>query len=890
MDDKQNQSLLSRRGTGSGWPIILMVGLSVLFFLRGPDFVWKMWDHLADPGDAVFTSWLLAWDNHAVLTPGASLWDAPILFPAKNTFALSENMVGNLPISLPVYLLTGNPTLAANCVLIFAFIFSALAVFLLVRRLTGSTLAGLVSGILFSFNPYRWEHACHLQLLPFYWSVFALYFAHAYLTSQKARHWIWMLVMVVGQYYACIYNGTMLAIFLSTMLAVFLLSLAVQRGPDRQTLSLGRLAILVVLSLPLLALILWPLAGPYLRASADWGMVRTLAENKMFSVNPFGFILPARAFSHYDFLRSNVPMYGTPEGLVFLGITPWLLAFVGVAFLLRRGTRKVGDTTHDPAAGPSNVESGSPFSSVDLRIGRIYILLALFMMVLMMGPYIQLDDPVVNLRIPGVASFTGENVDLRVNLPFRYLYAVVPGAKALRVPARFAQFLLLALVVVAGFGVARLERRLKTRRRVYAWVIGLGFLILLLYDYQVSAGFATYSPPPAQFPAVYRYLNQSPKKVLLELPFGVGGRPESWHSYRYLHYQTAHWRPKVDGLTSFLPEGLGTLSEKTGGAPSDEALRLIAATPAETVVIHLDYYRPEHRAGWETADLRPFGFSFAGRFEDAVVWERSGGPAGQPGLALSQVIVLVRGQERHLLLCARRSDEARPWLFLGEPMGQLTVTGTDKAGVSVESEGRIRIPAYVPADSPLIVMPGKLPAELDTIRSITFRHRLLGERKIDGSKVAVLPFEKTSASDVSGLAARIEAAPVDQLRSPFVAGRALRVQWRVQNTGKAVWLPVGVGDGNSCLDKYGVVYLAISWYPAEGIPEGAPQSGAVKRQVVPVSKLLLPGEETTVATEIEPPAEPGRYLLAADMLSQCVCWFGAVSPGQAVVQHVEVRP
>jgi len=153
MEHREKPSFLSRWKGGLAGQIILVIALSGLFFLRGPDFVWKLWDHLADPGDAVFTSWLLAWDAHALLTPGVSLWDAPILFPAANTLALSENMLGNIPVTLPAYLLTDNATFAANCLVIFAFVFSAVALFLLVRRLTGSFLAGLVSAICFPSTP-----------------------------------------------------------------------------------------------------------------------------------------------------------------------------------------------------------------------------------------------------------------------------------------------------------------------------------------------------------------------------------------------------------------------------------------------------------------------------------------------------------------------------------------------------------------------------------------------------------------------------------------------------------------------------------------------------------------------------------------------------------------
>src|SRR5207247_5572660 len=68
---------------------------------------------------------------------------------------------------------------------------------------------------------------------------------------------------------------------------------------------------------------------------------------------------------------------------------------------------------------------------------------ALLALLLALGPTLNLDSY-------GQGS-TG------IPLPYSWLYDVVPGFNALRVPGRFGQLLMLGLAVLAGYGTARLS-------------------------------------------------------------------------------------------------------------------------------------------------------------------------------------------------------------------------------------------------------------------------------------------------------------------------------------------------------------------------------------------------------------------------------------------------
>ena len=60
---------------------------------------------------------------------------------------------------------------------------------------------------------------------------------------------------------------------------------------------------------------------------------------------------------------------------------------------------------------------------------------------------------------------------------------------------------------------------------------------------------AAYLTPGGPVPAVYRYLRSLPEgTVVAELPF-----TELWYNTRYLLFSTYHWKPLVNGFTSFFP-------------------------------------------------------------------------------------------------------------------------------------------------------------------------------------------------------------------------------------------------------------------------------------------------------------------------------------------------
>jgi hypothetical protein len=154
--------------------LALLAFCALTVFMTSPLF-FHMHDHTVFfPVDHLLTTWILAWDYHALISHPLELFDANIFYPARNSLALSEHMMGNLPIFAPVMWLTQNPILAANSVIFASFVLAAVAMFVLVQYWTGSFAAAFIAGCIYAFTPLRFGQLGKLQLLSVQWAPLAL--------------------------------------------------------------------------------------------------------------------------------------------------------------------------------------------------------------------------------------------------------------------------------------------------------------------------------------------------------------------------------------------------------------------------------------------------------------------------------------------------------------------------------------------------------------------------------------------------------------------------------------------------------------------------------------------------------------------------------------------
>lgn len=673
---------------------VLAVGACV-YFAQGPSYTRHPTTHLADARDSVLNEWILAWDAHAMTQPDARIWDAPIFYPARGALAFSEAMLGNLWISAPVQWLTGNAVLAANALVFASFLLGMYATFLLVVRLTGDWQAGLVAGLIFSFNPCRWLEVGHLQLLPFFWAPPALLLCQRFLETRRGRYLAGVGALVVAQFYSSMYLGMILGVTLGVFVGAWL---SVRpRGRPCLRAPIDRRLMLWVAGTALVAgLALAPLAARYGRVTRVWNFSRTESDNVSFSCEPLGLLVPNAAFASYG--RLSALAAGRVQGACSLGVLPWALALVGL-FYVRRN-------------------AGLPPERV--RVAKVLAWTALACASLMLGPYLILFRR--KLEIP---------------LPYLAVYHLLPGAKGMRVPTRFVFPLLLCLAALAGFAVTEARVRLRGRSLAIRLVVPAALALALAADYAVADSPGVAPPARDALSPVYDYLARTnPGRPVLELPAQVRCQ------FLYLHAQTAHWRPLVGGESGSYTPAILEMARRTAGPPTAAATRFLALTPAQTVVVHLNLLEPALADAWLNADFSAHGFDRAGRFGDALVWERRGDPP-----AAATRLRVAAAELRPVARRFRERVEVRAvlaippgdigWRHLKRGLDDVQLSWTDADGRDHGYRARAELPAYLlPGESAPVAL-GVLPAEARRARHLRVSGGCFETRGFDVSDGAI---------------------------------------------------------------------------------------------------------------------------------------------------------
>ena len=577
------------------WPLVLHLGRA----LPG------------DLGDPLFSSWLLGWDADRLRHGLRGFWDAPILYPSRQTIAFSEHMLGIAMFVAPVIWLTGNPILGYDLAFLLTFVVAGCGMYLLARELTGRRDAAFLAGLMFAWSPLRALHVSHLQVLAWGWMPIALWGLHRFLAGQRprsakasaerpvsaerakecsakalaerggsaerggvaarslSRDSIIALAVFACAFTIQAFSNSYFIYYLALASGfVFVYALAVSSTPPPDRLrTLGWLAAASTLILLCLGAVAWA----YVSVRKQYGFRRPYDDWSMFSAN----------------LRSYVSAPDTSRlwGVVLHGDEfPERQLFPGFVTLIASAA----------ALWPGQARR---------RLAVLYGALAAAALILSLGP-----EP---------AAWSHR---LLPSGPYVWLARIVPGMDGMRVPARLGVVVLLALCVLAALGVARLLAQLQPRTRTVAVVL-LGAAIVA-EGWAVPLRMAPFDARgrPADR-AAYRWLAQQPQGSAIELPI------LEWAIAPTLTYQYAtlsHTHPIVNGYSGYG----SSLQEFLGGAASplndldrmEDALHLLAAVGVRYVLVHPADYEDPHTGADTVAAIRASPALAAEEFRsDAVV-------------------------------------------------------------------------------------------------------------------------------------------------------------------------------------------------------------------------------------------------------------------------------
>jgi hypothetical protein len=396
-----------------------------------------------DLGDPVLNTWILWWNTQA-LPFTERWWSPPVFYPSAGAFALSEHLLGISVFTAPLRLAGLNAVGCYNVALILSYWLSGLFAFLLARRLTGSTAAGLVAGVAYACAPYRAGQLSHLQVLTAQWMPLALLAGHSYLEDRRRS---WLAVFATAWLLQALSNGYYL-LFFPIYLALWLTWFVRWRTEARAGAA-------IVATLAVSSLLLVPSLLRYRDVHGSMGLSRSRGEMVLFSAH-------LDSLWHMpELLRLWPDSTGrTQEDFLFPGITVLvILLAAGVAALRSSSARGA-------------VVRRSPLLFYGATTGLMWWLA--------MGP-------------------APDEAPMQAFLRPYTLLTVLPGFSGLRAPSRFAMLGCLSLSIAAALAVRRVTR--ERGGRAGAAVTSVVVAGLLLDGWTVPVPLR---PPPGRFelPAV----------------------------------------------------------------------------------------------------------------------------------------------------------------------------------------------------------------------------------------------------------------------------------------------------------------------------------------------------------------------------------------------------
>lgn len=613
--------------TGWFWFALLLFFVCTVVFLYPYSFYAS--NTVSDAGDPLLNiSTLWRVQQHLAKGEILDLYEAAYFYPRENVLAYSEIMLPTAIISWPVAAISGNPVLSYNFAFFLAYFLTALFTFLLVKRLTGSPVAGIVSGLLFAFCQWRIHRPAHLQLLTNQWTPLVFLFLHRFWEGRRRRDIVLAAVFFAVQTLSCIYLGLIFSVGVGIALAMIYLShyqedrMAARAGSPDLTLK-RRLMQAVRPALPLilfgavaLAILVGPLY-PYYKLSPMLEKERWGSEG----ADLLGYITT----TEHDWLWGGFePLIDRGERVLFPGALAILLVLLGFAL-----TRMLPLDLNSERS--KNRMSLRRLLRVAVLVSRTclwvigFVILMRLLKVNVLGlelGFIPLRSTVRICLAAGALSLVLRKLTQNRFLPrvrdaealyvavaiagfvlslgprmwflgysygsgvFKWLAEIAPPFAGMRSIGRFGILALFAFSVLAGFAAERIQSyvgsKWANRMRLRAsWVLVLASIAscfpLMTLPHHTVPGFAS-------MPAEYKWLSEQPgEKLIMEIP--MSGR---WDT-EYMYCALFHNKSLVNGYSGWAPPEYCLLQRGLQWAfPSRWIAVLADEMGVDHILVHLD--------------------------------------------------------------------------------------------------------------------------------------------------------------------------------------------------------------------------------------------------------------------------------------------------------------
>jgi hypothetical protein len=516
------------------------------------------------PGDNFEYLYKTWWFKHALFDLGVSpLFNPNMFYPFGYQMVFSETTIANTIPALPLTVLFGE-VVAFNLTLATSFVLSGLSMYLLVLYLTGDRLAGVLSGAIFAFCPYRMAHlgAGHLPLMGTQWLPLMILYLDRMITRQTNRDalmgaFFYALGALSTWYYAYMFAGAGLVYTL------------VRSRPWRRHLRRGRLGRCCLVFALTALLLVGPFALPLTQIWKEASRPQSMHYIDQFSASPLDFVYPSVMQPIWG--RELLAHYAQDanERALYLGAAPLFLAIVALWRVRARAVKAyawLGASFAAVALGTTlHLASSRIYVSTPQWIERLFT--------------VGMGFLTSRLALYPASSFSLRMAgSIYIPLPTLLLYLFLPFFSAMRVWSRFGIITMFGVAVLAGYGFRHLDRAV-TRRSLLAGAL----LIVIMVDFAAfpyALGSSSVEPRP-----VDAWLaRQAGDWAVFEFPVI---KAMTGHS---LYMMRAHGKRIAFGYGTFFPRAFEAQRAVLEGFPGVESIKLLKSWDVRYVLVGSRYY------------------------------------------------------------------------------------------------------------------------------------------------------------------------------------------------------------------------------------------------------------------------------------------------------------
>lgn len=276
-----------------------------------------------DKGDARFNNYILEHGYKYAKGEVPDYWDAPFLYPHRNTIALSDNLLGTLPVYIFFRSLKCDKETSFQWWFLSMFALNFLGCYLALRKWSGNVLLSSCGAYIYAFSIYLLGHINHVQILPKFIAPLVLFWLWQYLSKKRIVSLAFAVTGLTYQFYCGMYLGFFLFYVMLFMIISYLVifrdtEIFKQFIQRKTALTIGGI---IVVNLALL----YPMLSHYIPVSGQLGF-RSFNEISLYLPrwSSYFFSTPeSYLWNNLSYHLRDSEVYWW-ENFLFCGILPWI--------------------------------------------------------------------------------------------------------------------------------------------------------------------------------------------------------------------------------------------------------------------------------------------------------------------------------------------------------------------------------------------------------------------------------------------------------------------------------------------------------------------------------------------------------------------------------------